>query len=316
MAAIDEGVFVDVNGIPHWLAIRGADIANPVLLVLGGPGASFAGVAPFFAAWERDFTLVHWDQPGAGFTFARSGGEPTSLAALARDGVRIAEIACARLGVRKLAVLALSGGTMVALEMLRDRPDVFAAYAGSGQFVDWARQDALSYTLLLERATASGNTAMLADLTAIGPPPYADSATDAVKSKYAGAPTPLEAAAFAELMPFAAAAMQGQPSGAAYLAPGLRWPDPLTRAFAAYTALRPELVTFDARRLGAAFAVPVYFLQGVDDVFTVTSEVEAYAAELTAPQVEVLRVAGAGHSAALLRAETLALLTRHLRAHL
>ena len=284
--------------------------------MLGGPGASFAGLAPFFAPWERDFTLVHWDQPGAGFTFARSGSEPKSIAALARDGVRLAEIACARLGVRKLAVLALSGGTMVALNMVRERPDMFSAYVGSGQFVDWARQDTLSYTLLLERAESAGNTAMLAELTAIGPPPYADSATDAVKSKYAGAPTALEAAAFAELMPFAGAALQGVPPGAAYLAPGLRWPEPLARSFAAYTALRSELVTFDARRLGTTFTVPMFFIQGTEDLFTITSEVEAYAGELTAPHVEVLRVADAGHSAALLRAETLELLTRHMRPHL
>ena len=88
------------------------------------------------------------------------------------------------------------------------------------------------------------------------------------------------------------------------------------RSFAAYTALRPELIGFDARRLGTAFSVPMYFIQGVDDLFTVTREVERYAAELTAPHVEVLRVADAGHSAVLIRAETRALLARHVRPQL
>src|SRR5471032_1650909 len=36
--AIDEGRFVDINGMPQWITIRGRDLSNPVLLLLhGGP---------------------------------------------------------------------------------------------------------------------------------------------------------------------------------------------------------------------------------------------------------------------------------------
>jgi pimeloyl-ACP methyl ester carboxylesterase len=313
MPAIDEGSFLDVNGVPQWVAMRGAARANPALLLVGGPGASFAALAPFFAAWERELTLVHWDPPGAGFTFARSGAEPKSFATLAADGARVGELACARLGKAKLAVLGVSAGTIVGLHMAQSRPDVFSAYVGSGQIVDWPRQDALSHALLLERARATGNVAMLAELTALGPPPYADSTADAVKSKYAGAPTPSEAAAFAQLVPLMGAALQGEPAAAPYLAAGLRWPEPFARALAAYTALRAEIVSFDARRLGSTFSLPLCFIQGADDLFTVTAEVERYAAELSAPHVELVRVPGAGHSAFLLREEMLALLVRYVR---
>jgi proline iminopeptidase len=312
MQSIDEGAFLEVNGVSQWVTLRGADRANPALLLIGGPGAAFAALAPFFASWERDFTLVQWDQPGAGFTFAQSGADPKSIAALAEDGMRVAELTCARLGARKLALVAFSGGTIVGLHMIRRRPDLFTAYVGSGQIVDWARQDALSYALLLQRATALGNAAMLAELEMIGPPPYADTATDAVKSKYAGAPTPREAAALAELMPLMGAALQGVPAEAAYYAAGLKWPEPLARSYSVYTALRREIVTFDARRLGLAFTLPMFFLQGEDDVFTVTEEVRAYVAELTAPHAELLTIAGAGHSALLLRDDILALLTKHV----
>ena len=80
------------------------------------------------------------------------------------------------------------------------------------------------------------------------------------------------------------------PAGAQYLAPGLQWPDLLARSFAAYTALRAEIVAFDARRLGLTFAVPMFFLQGADDLFTVTAEVAAYAAEIAAPHVELVQI--------------------------
>src|ERR1700759_3826634 len=76
--AIDEGLFVDINGQPQWITVRGRDRRNPVLLLLhGGPGIAMSTRAPLFADWERDFTLVQWDQPGGGATFARNGPDGT-----------------------------------------------------------------------------------------------------------------------------------------------------------------------------------------------------------------------------------------------
>jgi pimeloyl-ACP methyl ester carboxylesterase len=193
---------------------------------------------------------------------------------------------------------------------------VFGAYVGSGQIVDWRRQDAESYERLHGRARERGDDAMLAELERIGAPPYRDAATDAIKSKYAGAPTPQEAAAFGELVRLGAAARAGEPADAPYLAPGIEWPEPLPRAFAAYTALRPEIVTFDAFALGRKLAVPMFFVQGADDLFTVTSEVERYAAFLEAPHVELITIEGAGHSAWLLREDLLARLVERVRPRL
>jgi pimeloyl-ACP methyl ester carboxylesterase len=312
MQSIHEGLFAAINGTEQWLTFRGADRANPALLIVGGPGFGYAALAPLFAGWEHAFTLVQWDQPGAGFTFARSGREVASLEQLVADGLVAAERACARLGVRKLALLCFSAGTIVGLEMVQRRPELFAAYVGSGQVVDWARQDALGYELLLARARATRNETMLAELTAIGAPPYADAAADAVKSKYAAAPTMREAAAFGEFASVAAAALQGVPADATYLAHGVPWPEPRARSLAAYTALRAAIVGFDARRLGLTFDVPMVFLQGVDDVFTVSAEVERYAGQLVAPNVAYVPIPEAGHAAMLLRHEMLGLLRRHV----
>lgn len=316
MSSIEEGVFVEIGGVSQWLTLRGADGANPALLVIGGAGFGYAALAPFFAEWQRDFTLVQWDQPGAGFTFARSGAEVGSIAQLVRDGIAAAEVACARLRVKRLALLCFSGGTIVGLEMVKRRPQLFSAYVGNGQVVDWARQDALSYELLVRRAREQRNDAMLRDLVSIGPPPYRDTATDAVKSKYAGAPTAREAPALAVFGSLMSAALQGAPAGASYLAAGLQWPEPRQRTFAAYASLRAAIVGFDARRLGPVFEVPMFFMQGADDVFTVSSEVESYAAEITAPHVEYVPIEGAGHAALLLRDEMQASLLRHVRPRL
>jgi pimeloyl-ACP methyl ester carboxylesterase len=148
---IEEGLFVDVNGVQQWVTLRGDDRANPALLIIAGPGFGYAALAPFFASYERAYTVVQWDQPGAGFTFGKNGNAGgLTLERLVRDGVRVAELTRERLRVQRIALLCVSGGTLVGLHMAQQRPDLFCAYVGTGQFVDWPRQDAQGYALLLE----------------------------------------------------------------------------------------------------------------------------------------------------------------------
>ena len=299
-----EGLFARINGIDQWLTIRGADARNPALLILSGPGAAFSAWPRFFAPWEARFTLVQWDQPGAGATHERNGeaGGDLTFDRLVRDGVAVIEHVRARLGKRTLALVCFSAGTIVGLTIAKRRPDLIGAYVGSGQVVDWARQDALSYDLLLAQTRERGDAEAYARLTDIGPPPYADTATDAVKSQYAGAMTAAEGAALAAMDPTVLAELQSVPMTE------LR-----ARAMRAYDALRPEIVAFDARRLGREFAVPMFFLQGDLDVFTVTSEVRAYAEWLEAPLKRFVPLTGVGHSTFLMREELLRSLEAYVR---
>lgn len=271
----DRG-FIDIGGVPQWVTLSGR---GPPLLVLSGPGVAFSRMPRLFAPWEAAFTVVQWDQPGAGAT----GPMALSLKRLTADGLAVIEAVRARLGVAKLAVLGVSGGSVVGLRMAAARPDLISAYAGTGQFMDWAAQDQLSYAMVLAAARARGELAAVAELEALGPPPYADAAADAVKSKHAGALTPAEAAAAAD------PALFTPPEGAPAI-------DQRALASAAYGALRDELMAFRARDLGS-IATPVVFLQGTLDAYSVSSTVAAYASEIGARYVAV---EGGGHSAYLL----------------
>jgi hypothetical protein len=216
-ARMDDGLLVTIRGLDQWIALPGDSPANPALLVVTGPGAAFSPMAPVFTPWEADFTLVHWDQPNAGATYARGGWTgPFTLDRLAADGIAVAEWVRARLGV-PLALFCVSGGTAVGLMMVRARPELFAAYVGNGQIVDRARQETASYAAVLADARAAGD-ATAAALEAIGPPPWSDLASEVVKSSYANVLTPAERAAFAALPP---GAMGPPPAGAAYVPHGL-----------------------------------------------------------------------------------------------
>ena len=167
-----------------------------------------------------------------------------------------------------------------------------SACVGTGTFVDWPRQDAASYAVVLARARAAHDPAAVAELERIGAPPYRDTATDAIKSKYAGAFTPAEAAAFAAMR----RALESPPAGVTYFAHGLALGDPRALATAAYDQLRAEIVTFDARRLGRSFRVPMFFFQGEQDAYSTTDAVRDYVAWIDAPRKLLAVVRGAGHS--------------------
>ena len=313
LASIDAGFFAVVRGAPQWITLRGADPANPPLLMLFGPGAGLTRMAPFFAPWERDFTLVQWDQPGGGATFARNGEMALSLDRLAADAAAVAEIACRRLGAPKLIVLGVSGGSIVGLKLARARPDLVAAFVGTGQIVHWRRQAALGYRLALDAARARADAGAVAALEAAGPPPYRDLATEMAAAAHINVATEAEQAAFAALEPARAAALAAPPAGARYVPEGVQLPEPRTRGAAAFAALRSEVAAFDAWALGLRFEVPMVFLQGDQDLYTPTAVVAEYVAALEAPSVRLELVAGGGHSAVFMREAFLAALRGYVR---
>jgi pimeloyl-ACP methyl ester carboxylesterase len=310
-APIDEGQFVRLNGVEQWVAIRGRDPGNPVLLVLGGgPGAPTSYLAPAFADWEQHFTVVLWDQPGSGGTFLKNGGElgigTVSVDRYAADGLALADYLMSRFGRRKIVLLGYSWGSMVGLTMAARRPGLFSAYVGTGQAVDVRQADALSYGLVLKAARERGDTAAVAALERLGPPPY-DFDQRTTKQGFATALTPLERANAGRIGPLLAAT----PADAKWL-----WPKELgvydARAAFLGTQQRgyADAQAWSARPLGLQFRLPMFFFQGEQDLNTVTALVQAYAAELKAPKKDVALIAGAGHGTVpYCCAELLALMT-------
>src|ERR1700760_4780130 len=105
VSPIDETTFVSLGGLDQWISIRGDDRRNPVLLVVhGGPGEAQWPQAAHYLAWEKRFTVVQWDQRGAGHTYGRYGAKTPdmTLDRIANDGVELADYLCRTLGKRKI----------------------------------------------------------------------------------------------------------------------------------------------------------------------------------------------------------------------
>src|SRR3546814_15203522 len=85
---------------------------------------------------EEYFTVVNYDQRGAGKTFLANDPDAVAdtlhIERYVDAAIEIAEHVRARLGKAKIIVMAHSWGTVVDLGPARERPDLFHAYVDLG----------------------------------------------------------------------------------------------------------------------------------------------------------------------------------------
>ena len=172
---IAERGFVQIGGIQQWVTIRGDDRRNPAVLILhGGPGDAYSQLAYFFRDWERAFTVVQWDQRGAGRTYGLYGKATPdmTLDQFVEDGAEVAEYAGRRLNRPKIILLGHSWGSALGAYLTQRHPELFCAFVGTGQVVRTADLSASYYAYTLMRLTADHQAAASAELERLGPPPY------------------------------------------------------------------------------------------------------------------------------------------------
>jgi pimeloyl-ACP methyl ester carboxylesterase len=125
--------------------------------------------------WEDFFTVVQWDQRGAGKTFASN--DPAAIASTMTAAQMIADTEYVvaylleRLKKKKLVALGHSWGSYLGLEMVRRHPDWLRAYVGTGQMIDTQRSEAEGYAFALQQARVHGNDRALRELQALAPYP-------------------------------------------------------------------------------------------------------------------------------------------------
>ncbi|MGH6957774.1 MAG: alpha/beta fold hydrolase [Caulobacteraceae bacterium] len=290
---IDEAGFVQIGGIEQWVSIRGEDLANPVIVVAhGGPGS---GLTPFIAivtrAWERPFTVVHWDQRGAGRTFSRAkkGQGEISLERIAEDGLEVTAHALKRAGKAKAVLLGGSWGSVVAVAMARRRPELFHALVGTGQVVDLIRNEAVAYEALLTRVRAAKDARSEAELVTLGPPPWTMKQTMIERRILIGRHPPANERG-----------MQRRVIAGLLTSPGLslrQARDWFAAATFTATALRDSLFSYSDGPPSVPLALPFVIIQGADDIQTPTSLAAEYLDAIEAPAKRFVSLPGGGHMA-------------------
>src|SRR3954464_2660573 len=168
---IQEMRYVRLGGIQQCVTIRGANRANPVLLVVhGGPGDAQSSLPSVYAPYEKDFTIVQWDQRGAGKTYARNPNSPPEPERVELDGIELAQYLTHYLSKKKILLLGHSWGSHLGVEMVQKRPELFAAYIGTGQVGSWHANVQAQFDFMLAKSRAANDRKKVELMEAIGTP--------------------------------------------------------------------------------------------------------------------------------------------------
>jgi proline iminopeptidase len=297
---IVEERYVRIGGIDQWIGIRGEDKDNPALLILhGGPGCSYSIFTPHLRVWEKQFTIVQWDQRGGGRTLAhmgKAGSGQVSFEQLTLDAVEVAEHVRKHLGKERILLLASSIGSTFGLRVVRRRPDLFYAYIGTDQNVGMRRHSDENHRELVERLCALGLTKDVDTLKRIGHDPARWSVDDF--ERVARSTMRSDPQSFKRTMKLL--------KDAVWFAPGWGLND--IRSFVAgmrfsLQQLLPEITQYDAWNEGTHFEIPLFIFQGKDDILTPPKLAQSFFEDVLAPAKHFALIPDAGHFAAFLQPE-------------
>lgn len=174
---IEENTLVEIGAIKQAISIRGRDTRNPILLIAhGGPGSpEMPHAYTFQSPWEDYFTVVEWDQRGAGKTFAANDpvvlNGTLTVTRMAEDALELTNYLRNRFHKQKIFLLGHSWGTVLGVMVAQKHPELLYAYIGVGQFVNGRRSEELGYQETVAAAQADHNEQALHDLATLSPYP-------------------------------------------------------------------------------------------------------------------------------------------------
>lgn len=294
-APVDEKGFVAIGGIEQWVTVKGDRCANPIILFIsGGPGNPLSPYSDaVYGAWAREFTLVQWDQRGAGMTYGRS--PPAEDAALTieqmrDDGIELAAYLTRRFGQRKVILWGSSWGSILGVHMAKARPDLFHAYLGTSQLVNFRENQRVSYARLLAVVGASDDPASMAVLHGVGEPPWTDPRSFGKVRRVIRAYE----------------AKVSTPAPEAWWTPAAEYRTPKAQAdyeagedysFLNFVGLKGDGMAsrVDLPALGTDFAIPMFFVEGAQDLLATPDVAQRYYESLTAPRKHLVLLERAGH---------------------
>lgn len=288
---------VRIGGIDQWIEVRGQDVNNPILLFIhGGPGIPFMPFAgEFQGPWEKYFTVVQWDQRGAGKTYASNDTElqrrTMTVPRMEEDTVEVANYLRSRFHREKIFVLGHSWGSVLGLWLAHEHPEAVYAYIGVGQAINMQQNERVAYEDTLRQARQKNNQEAIKQLEALAP--YPSVTPDFKKSS---------------ILRDWQRDLLGPPGGG--IPPGFFRPARILSApeyslmdeygfFRGQTlslqTLFPAVMQVDLTKLGSNFREPIFFFEGRNDPYCRPSLVWDYSQQMAAPQKAFIWFDNSGH---------------------
>lgn len=171
---ISEDLYLSINQSKQFVSIRSKDaVNNPVLLFLhGGPGASATVLfQKLNKELQNDFTVVCWDQRGAGNSYSnKMDKSKLTVPQMIDDAHVLIEYLCKRLNKEKVYLIGHSWGARLGMYLVRMYPERIEGYIGAGQEVSSYKGELQSWQYTYEQAKKKNNTKAITDLEKMGSP--------------------------------------------------------------------------------------------------------------------------------------------------
>ncbi len=287
---------VTLGGDKQWISIRSRDRDNPVLLFLhGGPGsAEIALVRKFNPRLENRFTVVVWDQRGAGKSY--SSGKNTAkmnIGQFLSDLIELTDLLKKRFDQKRIYLMGHSWGSALGVLAVLAHPENYLAYIGIGQIVNMNVNESLCYRFTVDEAMRRGNKRAQRRLLQIGEPvrglyrePLKGLFTQRYYLDFGG--SSFGDGGFLQYSKIVLSAPEYSIIDKLCYIPGMRRSLDLL--------WREALMEIDFTTQAAAFRIPVYFCVGRHDYNTPFSLVESYCASISAPSKKIFWFEGSAHS--------------------
>jgi pimeloyl-ACP methyl ester carboxylesterase len=283
-SSISEKTFVTINGVKQGMFIRSADTAHPVLLfVHGGPGMpTYTLEQTYPTGLEKDFTIVWWEQRGAGLSYNSDvPPETMTVQQMVDDTVAVTDYLRQRFGKDKIYLMGHSWGSFIGIQAAAQTPDRFHAYIGVGQLTNQLESERLAYDYILKVSQEQGNADMVRKLVAAPfkktiplPGPYMALRDEAMHTLGVGTTRDMRSVISGMFVP--------------------TWKNPEYTLLeklniwrgkwsASSKKLWNEVLKTDITTTVSKFEIPVYFFQGRYDYTTSYALAKAYLRQLQAP---------------------------------
>jgi pimeloyl-ACP methyl ester carboxylesterase len=286
--------YVIINGFKQWICARGENKANPIILFIhGGPGSPESGMGckKYQGILEKSFVVVHWEQRGAGKSYdPKIENDPFVPDTFVNDAICLSEFLRKEFKKEKIFLIGHSWGSIIGIEAISKRPDLYYSYIGTGQFVNAVEQERLSRLFVMDYLKKSGKLPEYYQLINLGDPPYKNTFEDIIlERKYL-------LSSGGEIGPnYSISSLVID----ALFCPYYSFIDYYRAYKGTMYSLTKSLtkeywnIALDKSRI--TFQIPVFFISGESDYNTPTPLVEKYYNTIIAPKKSFIIIDNCGH---------------------
>ncbi|HBF38797.1 MAG TPA: alpha/beta hydrolase, partial [Firmicutes bacterium] len=278
--------------IEQYLFHSGTNNDNPVMLFLHcGPGLAYSPFAHVFQEkWEDLFTVVHWDQRGAGKTLTKNSDQYPTLDLLLKDLLEIIQYLKQKYNQQKIILLGHSWGTVLGSTFIKQYPGEVAYYIGVGQVINMFENERVGYEKVKQEIVKADDKKSLKKLEAIGeyPGKHLDSEFMKKCAQIRKLQEKYDLAIKMGLSVFIAA----------FQSPIFKWSDfsAMIKGPQASQGLMTALESFDLNDEKDEYQIPIYYILGGKDWLTPFALAREHLGRIRAPRKKFYLIPGAGHA--------------------